>query len=172
MACDFENQGHPIRLADCDATRNRRRVVLLLGGGLQSVRTTLCTLALRQMDQGESTPAVGANLALSAKIVWQIDKRYPASGVERAFFDASRPGEAPAIEQQRQQGVIAVVCPSPPEGRARWTARLLTEEATMRKLDPRLGRESIRILLESHDLMPWRGKNVVVRGDKPAWERG
>lgn len=54
-----------------------------------------------------------------------------------------------------------MICSAPPEGRARWTVRLLTEEVIKRKLVPRVGRETIRILLESHDLKPWRGKNVV-----------
>ena len=38
------------------------------------------------------------------------------------------------------------------EGRSRWTVRLLTEEVIKRKLVPRVGRETIRVLLESHDL--------------------
>ena len=41
---------------------------------------------------------------------------------------------------------------------------LLTEEVIKRKLVPRVGRETIRVLLESHDLKPWREKNVV-RGE-------
>jgi hypothetical protein len=49
---------------------------------------------------------------------------------------------------------------------------LLTEEVIKRKLVPRVGRETIRVLLESHDLKPWRENNVVVRRDKPAWDRG
>jgi putative transposase len=49
----------------------------------------------------------------------------------------------------------------PPEGRARWTVRLVTEQAVKRKLVPRVGRETIRILLENHDLKPWREKKVV-----------
>jgi hypothetical protein len=52
----------------------------------------------------------------------------------------------------------------PPEGRARWAVHLLTEEVVKRKLVPRVGRETIRALLESHDLKPWRGKNVVRGG--------
>ena len=128
----------------------------MLGGGLQSVRTIMRALALRQMDQGQSTPKVGANLGLSAKAVWQIGKRYLDGGLERALFDASRPGKAPGLEQQ--QRIIAVVCSPPPEGRARWTVRLLTEEVIKRKLVPRVGREAIRILLERHDLKPWREK--------------
>jgi hypothetical protein len=38
---------------------------------------------------------------------------------------------------------------------------LLAEEAVKRKLVPGIGRETIRILLESHDLKLWREKNVV-----------
>jgi hypothetical protein len=38
--------------------------------------------------------------------------------------------------------------------------RLVAEEAVKRKLVPRVGRETIRILLLSHDLKPWREKNV------------
>ena len=55
-----------------------------------------------------------------------------------------------------------MVCSDPPEGRARWTVRLVAQEAVKRKLVPRVGRETIRMLLLSHDLKPWREKNVVV----------
>jgi len=99
--------------------RDRQQIDQLLGSGLQSVRTTLRALALRQLDQGQSTPAVGVNLGLSAKAVWQIGKRYLGGGLERALFDAARPGKAPALDQQQQQRIIAVVCSPPPEGRAR-----------------------------------------------------
>jgi transposase len=146
-----------VQLERCD----REQVEQLLSGGLQSVRTTLRALALRQMDQGQSTPVVGANLGLSAKAVWQIGKRYLEGGLDRALFDGPRPGAAPLLDQQQQQRIIAVACSPPPEGRARWTVRLLTQEVIDRKLVPQVGRETIRVLLESHDLKPWREKNVV-----------
>ena len=60
--------------------------------------------------------------------------------------------------------MIAMVCSKPPEGRARWTVRLVAAEAVKRRLVPRVGRETIRILLESHDLKQWREKNVVRGG--------
>jgi hypothetical protein len=41
--------------------------------------------------------------------------------------------------------------------------RLVAEEAVKRKLVPRVGRETIRVLLLHHDLKPWREKNVVRR---------
>ena len=141
--------------------RDRQRLNEMLSGGLQPVRTVLRGLALRQMDGGQGTPGVGRNLGLSAKAVWQIGKRYLEGGLERALFEAPRPGKSPVLDQEQRQRIIAVACSPPPEGRARWTVRLLTEEVVRRKLVPRVGRESIRILLESHDLKPWREKNVV-----------
>jgi transposase len=116
------------------------------------------------MDLGQHTPAVGTNLGLSAKAVWQIGTRYEEEGLDRSLFDASRPGKAPALDHRVCQQIVAVVRSPPPEGRARWTVRLLTEEVIKRKLVPRVGRETIRVLLESHDLKPWREKNVV-RGE-------
>jgi hypothetical protein len=54
-----------------------------------------------------------------------------------------------------------MVCGSAPEGQARWTVRLIAAEAVKRKLTRPVGRETIRVLLESHELKPWREKNVV-----------
>src|SRR5216684_8904406 len=113
--------GRGIRFQIKLSARDRDQLDELLSGGLQPVRTVLRALALRQLDQGQSTPAVGASLGLSAKAVWQIGKRYLDGGLERALFDAARPGKAPALDPQQQQRIIAVVCSPPPEGRARWT---------------------------------------------------
>jgi putative transposase len=56
-----------------------------------------------------------------------------------------------------------MVSADPPQGYARWTIRLVAEEAVKRKLVLRPGRETIRILLQEHDLQPWRENNVVHR---------
>ena len=59
-----------------------------------------------------------------------------------------------------------MVCGEPPAGQARRSVRLIAAEAVKRKLVPRVGRETIRILLQSHDLKPWREKNVVRGGSE------
>jgi len=118
-------------------------------------------LALLQLDAGQAAAAVAANLQLTAKAVREMGRRYEDGGLDRALYDRQRPGAAPVLEASQKQRIIAMVCTDPPEGRARWTVRLIAEEAVKRKLLPRVGRETIRILLQSHDLKPWREKNVV-----------
>lgn len=141
--------------------RNREELRQLLRRGLQPVRTTLRALALLQLDAGQTASEVGTNLQLTDKAVREIGRRYEDGGIERALYDKQRPGAAPLLETSQQQRIIAMVCSDPPPGRARWTVRLIAEEAVKRKLLPRVGRETIRVLLQSHDFKPWREKNVV-----------
>ncbi len=141
--------------------RDREELRALLRRGIQPVRTVLRALALLQLDAGQAASAVAASLQLTAKAVREIGRRYEDGGLDRALYDRQRPGPAPVLEASQKQRIIAMVCTDPPEGRARWTVRLIAEEAVKRKLLPRVGRETIRILLQSYDLKPWREKNVV-----------
>ena len=144
--------------------QERQEVGRLLQSGLQPVRTVLRALALRQLAEGQSVRQVAKNVALTAKTVWLTSQRFRQGGLERALYERPRPGKAVLFDAQQRQRIVALVCGPPPEGRARWTVRLLTEEVVKRKLVPRVGRETIRVLLQSHDLKPWREKNVVRGG--------
>ena len=143
--------------------RERKELRRLLAGGLQQVRVVLRALALQQLDQGATAPQVAHTVALSAKTICQLVHRYEQGGLERALHDKPRPGAAPLLDASQKQRVIAMVCSAAPEGQARWTVRLIAEEAVKRKLVPNVGRETLRNLLNHHDLKPWREKNVVHR---------
>jgi hypothetical protein len=47
--------------------------------------------------------------------------------LERALYERQRPGTAEELDHNQKQRVIAMVCSSPPEGRARWTVRLVAD---------------------------------------------
>jgi hypothetical protein len=93
-----------------------------------------------------------------------VARRYEEEGLESALYEKARPGKQRALDVGQSQRIIAMVCGPPPQGRARWSVRLIATEAVKRKLAPQVGRETIRILLQSHELKPWREKNVVHRG--------
>jgi transposase len=142
-------------------TQDRKALQELLRGGVQQVRVVLRALTLLQLDSGLSAPKVSQNVGFAASAIRTIAKRYREHGLERALYEKQRPGQAQLLGPSEKQRIIAMVCSSPPQGQARWTVRLVAQEAVKRKLVPRVGRETIRILLESHDLKPWREKNVV-----------
>ena len=149
-----------VRLKKAD----RQKLDDVLAGGIQPVRTVLRALALSHLHDGKPVSEVADIVRLTSKAVREIGRRYEDEGLDQALYDKSRPGAAPALEDSHKQRIIAMVCSDPPEGRARWTVRLVAEEAVKRKLVPKVGREAIRILLLHHDLKPWREKNVVRGG--------
>ena len=141
--------------------QDQKALKQLLSGGVQQVRVVLRALALLQLGEGLSAPKVSGTVRFTAHAIRTIAQRYREGGLERALYEKQRPGHAELLGASDKQRIIAMVCSQPPEGQARWTVRLVAQEAVKRKLVPRVGRETIRILLESHDLKPWREKNVV-----------
>jgi putative transposase len=133
----------------------------LLRSGVQQVRVVLRALALLHLAEGASAPQVAKSTRLSAQTVRNLIRRYQQQGLEGALYEKERPGAAPILDDQQKQRIIAMVCSDPPAGFARWTVRLIAEEAVKRRLAPQIGREAVRILLLHHDLRPWREKNVV-----------
>jgi transposase len=144
--------------------RDREFLDTMLSGGRQPVRVVLRGLALRHLHDGKAVSEVAAQVQLTPKAVREIGRRYEESGLDRALYDKQRPGAPALLEESQRQRIMAMVCSAPPEGRARWTVRLVAAEAVKRKLAPKVGRETIRLLLLDHDLKPWREKNVVRAG--------
>jgi transposase len=124
----------------------------------------LRALALLQLAENGSAPQITKVIPLTSQAIRRLGHRYEQAGLQGALYEKQRPGAAEVLDASQKQRIIALVCSNPPEGRARWTVRLVAEEAVKRKLVPTVGREAIRILLLHHDLKPWREKNVVRRG--------
>lgn len=141
--------------------KDRKAIRKMLSGGVQPVRVVLRAMALLQMHNGISAPRIAEFVPLTPQAIRKVGHRYVEGGIERALYEKQRPGAAALLEDKQRQRIIAMVCADPPEGHARWTVRLVAEEAVKRKLAPRVGRETIRVLLLSHELRPWREKNVV-----------
>jgi len=139
----------------------------LLRGGIQPVRLVQRARTLLLLYEGQSPPMVARAVGVTAQAVRNIGWRYQDGGLQRALIDSPRPGAKPALDTAQSQQIVAMVCADPPDGFARWTVRLITEEAVKRKLVPTVGRETIRLLLLNHDLKPWREKKLVHRGARP-----
>jgi len=148
------------------ASKDRKELASILAGGVQQVRVVLRAIALQQLANGVSAPQIASVIPLTAQAIRNIGHRYQKGTLDAALYEKQRPGAASVLDQSQKQRIIAMVCSEPPEGRARWTVRLVVQEAIKRKLVPRVGRETIRILLLDHDLKPWREKNVVRGGTR------
>src|SRR5438309_11804125 len=127
--------------------RERQELQRLLQSGLQPVRTVLRALALRQLADGQPIRQVAKNVALTPKTVWLTSQRYRQGGLERALYERPRPGKAGLLVARHRHRIVALACGRTPDGRSRWTGRLLSEAVAKRNVGPRAGRETTRVLL-------------------------
>ena len=130
--------------------KDQKELCKLLSGSVQQVRVVQRALALLQLARGASAPRI--SLGCPAHRAGRSHHRplLPAEWFgSRVVRD---PGAAAVLDNSQKQRIIAMVCSDPPEGRARWTMRLVAQEAVKRRLIPRVGRETIRIMLLDHDL--------------------
>ena len=155
----------PSRLLDVSES-DKSTLNQLLCSGVQQVRVVLRALALRQLGEGRTASEVAALVGLTGKAIRALARRYREGGLERAVYEKTRPGKQRLLDPSTEQRIVAMVCGAPPSGRARWSVRLIAEQAIQRKIVPKLGRETLRVLLESHELKPWREKNVVSAADR------
>jgi transposase len=129
-----------------------------LRAGIQQVRVILRALALEQLSQGLTAPAVARIAHLTPQPLRRVGHRYKRGGLESALFQRQGRGAKQLLDESQKQRIIAMVCSAPLQSFARWTVRLVAEQTVKRKLVPRVDREMVRILLLSYDLKPWRGK--------------
>lgn len=66
--------------------------------------------------------------------------------------DKPRSGQPPKYQEKEQAEIIALACSSPPEGRKRWTIRLLVEESKEIEGLETINYESMRIILKKTGL--------------------
>lgn len=98
-------------------------------------------------------------LNVDPKTVVNVGSAYLDLGFERALYDDDRSGRPIDIDDRQRSRIVAMVCSDPPEGHYRWTLELIVEESSRRQLvDEPISRESVRLILQEHDLKPWREK--------------
>jgi putative transposase len=118
------------------AKEDRQELRKLVKGGVQPVRVVLRALALLQLAGHASAPQIAKVVQLTPQAIRRLGHRYQQAGLDGALYEKQRPGAAEVLDTNQKQRIIAMVCGAPPEGQARWTVRLVAEEAVKRKLVP------------------------------------
>jgi transposase len=98
-------------------------------------------------------------LQVDPKTVTNVGNAYQEAGLEAALFDEERGGRPIDFDDRERSRIVAMVCADPPQGCYRWTLDLIAEEAQKRNLiDGPISRETVRVILQEHDLKPWQEK--------------
>src|SRR2546423_4338592 len=136
----------------------RSELTAMLSKGKRAARKLKRAQILLAADAGCSDEEIARTVAVSGSTVYRTKRRFVEGNLERALSEEPRPGAERKLTGKEEALLVATACASPPEGRARWTLKLLAGEMVRLTAPASLSRETVRRRLAENALKPWRQK--------------
>ena len=111
---------------------------------------------LLKADEGGDGPGwkdreIASTFDVSTKTVARLRERLCTKGFESCLERAKGAGRKRKLDGSQEAHLIAMVCSTPPEGRARWTLRLLADQMVELEYVDQLSHEAVRQLLKKRN---------------------
>jgi transposase len=132
----------------------RTQLLGLLSSGQAPARKLTHARILLKADHGTDGPgctdeAIAEALDVSEVTVWRVRKRYVMEGLEAALNHRHPKNHRPRrLDGDQEAHLIALACTEPPEGRNRWTLRLLASRMVELEYAERVSYETVRVTLK------------------------
>jgi transposase len=91
---------------------------------------------------------VAERCGVSARTVARLRARFARDGFAVALHGAPHPGARPKLDRAQEARLIALACTPAPDGKARWSVRLLAERVVELAELPPVSRELVRTTLK------------------------
>ncbi len=114
----------PFALAKAD----QKHLAAIMRRGHAKARTFQRASALLQLQAGHTLLSIAALLQVSRQSVARWRDHYLQVGLQ-ALDEKPRSGRPIRLDGKQRAQITALACRQPPQGRARWTLRLLADQA-------------------------------------------
>lgn len=134
-------------------TEERTVLETLLARGTAPARTQTHARILLKADCGPDGPAwpdhaIRDALDVSLPTIQRVRQRLVLDGFDAALQRKRPPARPRKLDGQHEAHLIALACSTPPEGRERWSLRVLTERFVGLEHAVPVGRETVRQMLK------------------------
>jgi putative transposase len=133
-------------LVDLSADERETLLQLIRRGKHSSRRVTRARILLLAAD-GLTDEQIVASLKTAFATVERTRKRFVAEGLG-CLNERPRRGQARKLTGKQEAHLIAIAWSTPPDGRARWTLRLLADKVVELNFADSIARETVRQVLK------------------------
>lgn len=120
--------------------------------GKSSARSLTRARILLLADEGRDDEMIAEALNVSKSTVSRIRTRYCEGGLDFALHEKARSGAPPKIDGRVEAQLALLACSEPPDGRSRWTVRLLADRLVEMEVVEAISHMSVRRLLKKMKL--------------------
>lgn len=100
------------------------------------------------LHKGKRPTDIEDFLSVDRITVWRTKMRYLEYGVEQALEEEPRSGQPKKYKTEHEAELAVLACGPCPEGRKRWTVRLLTTTLQLKPGFETVSRETVRLALK------------------------
>lgn len=150
-------QKHIITLSN----REGRHLQGITKKGKSNAQSITRARVLLQSAHGWKDTQIAEYAGISVRTIENIRARHAQSGINRALYDAPRPGQPPKLDEKAEAHLVALACSEAPKGQDHWTLELLQKRMIRDKKVTSISTVALWKRLKSRGIKPWRGKNVV-----------
>ena len=143
------------------STQEKNQLKEITRKGKHSARVIKRAQALLKSENGLTDGEIATQINVALSTVERIRYRFFKGGIERALYDAPRPGQPEKLDPKAEAYLIATACSDPPQGRTRWTLELLQKQIIKDKKVETISTVAIWNHLRNRGIKPWLEKNVV-----------
>ena len=97
---------------------------------------------------GKTDKEIIEALGVSARTVAVTRQRFVEEGLDGALNEKPRSGRPPKFTGRDEAKLTLIACSDPPEGRNRWSVRLLADKLVELDIVDSISRESVRLILK------------------------
>jgi len=138
----------------------RQQLEALVKQGHTSARQINRARILLVADAQIRDEDIAATLGVSHTTIWKVRKAY-CQNTSKPLMDLLkyqlRRKQPLKVDKHVESYVAMITCSDPPEGRARWTLRMMADRMVQLQVVDSICAESVRKALSSTHLKPWRG---------------
>lgn len=125
----------------------RQHLHQLIRQGSAKARTLTRARILLKADEGFNDAHIAQALDVGRATVERTRKRFVEENLD-ALHERPRPGAQRKLTVKQEAHLLAVSCTPAPEGRARWTLRLLADKVVELGFADTIARETVRGVLK------------------------
>ena len=125
----------------------REQLLAMIKRGTAPARKLTRARILLRSDEGMPERQIAEALDTSLTTMWRTRKRFEEEGL-RGLNERPRPGQPRKLNGKQEAHIIAVACSKAPQGRRRWTLRLLADKVVELGFCESFPHEAIRKILK------------------------
>ena len=128
--------------------KERKELKQLISKGTEKARKITRARILLMTHEGKTDTHIMETLKAARNTVRQVRARYVQGGLEGAINEQPRSGAPKKFTGRQRAKITAIACSEAPEGRNRWTLRLIADKVVELKMVNSISHQTVKRVLK------------------------